>query len=148
MGDLDDGRALSVEFLEKLHDLLRLAGVEVAGRFVGQDELWLGDDRARDRDELLLAAGELARVEIFFSDDRETIKGIGDKSGAFRFAVTSIREGNVEIFVDGQVVEQVVVLKNEPNLLVAQGGAFLRLEAMDGGLVEVIFACQAEVVHA
>ena len=34
--------------------------VEVAGRLVGEEQRRLGDDRARDRDALLLAAGELA----------------------------------------------------------------------------------------
>jgi hypothetical protein len=41
----------------------------------------------------LLAAGELARVKVFFADDREAIEGIGDKRGAFRFAVASIGRG-------------------------------------------------------
>ena len=111
--------------------------MEVAGRLVGQDELRLGDDRARDADELLLSTGELARVEIFFPDDREAIEGVGDKRGAFGFAVTAIGKGNVEILVNGQVVEQVVVLKNETDLLVAQRGALFWLQPMDGGFVEV-----------
>ena len=37
------------------------AAVEVAGRLVGQQHGRVGDDRARDRDALLLAAGELVR---------------------------------------------------------------------------------------
>ena len=33
--------------------------VEVAGRLVGEDQRRVGDERARDRDPLLLTAGEL-----------------------------------------------------------------------------------------
>jgi hypothetical protein len=91
--------------LKELHDFLRLAGVQVAGWFVGQDELRFGNDRARDADQLLLPPGELPRVEIFFSDDREAIEGIGDKRGTFRFAVTSIRERDVEVLVNRQIIE-------------------------------------------
>src|SRR5438128_925327 len=42
--DLDDGRAGGVEPLEELHDLAPLAGMEVARRLVGEDELWAVDD--------------------------------------------------------------------------------------------------------
>ena len=138
----------AVEFLKKLHDFLGLAGMEVAGRLVGQDQFRLGDDRAGDADELLLAAGELARIEILFPDDGETIERVGDQRGAFRFAVMPIGKRDVEILVNRQVIEQVVVLKNETDLLVAQRGALFRLQAMDGGFIEVIFAGPAEVVHA
>ncbi len=37
------------------------AGIEIAGRLVGQQQAGLVDQRARDRDALLLAAGELPR---------------------------------------------------------------------------------------
>ena len=118
--------------------------MEVAGRLVGQNEFRFGDDRARDADQLLLAAGELARVKILFPDDREAIEGIGDERGAFRFAVAPIGERDVEVLVNRQVIEQIVVLENETDLLVAQGGALFWLEAMDGGFVEEIFAGPAE----
>ena len=133
---------------EELHDFLGLAGMEVAGRFVGQDEFWFGDDCACDADQLLLAAGELARVKVLFADDREAIEGIGDERGAFRFAVASIGERDVEVLVNRQVIEQIVVLENETDLLVTQGGALFWFEAMDGGFIEVIFAGPTEVVHA
>src|SRR5260221_592150 len=40
----------------------RCAGVEVSGRLVGEEDGGIGDECARDRDALLLAAGELRRV--------------------------------------------------------------------------------------
>jgi hypothetical protein len=42
------------------HDL-RILGIEIAGRLVGQHQLRLADQRARDRDTLQLARRELAR---------------------------------------------------------------------------------------
>ena len=48
-----------VQAVEDRHHLLRGGRVEVAGRLVGEDHGRVGDERARDRDPLLLAAGEL-----------------------------------------------------------------------------------------
>jgi hypothetical protein len=56
MRDLHDRGAFAVELLEELHDFLALVGVQVAGRLVREDQLRIGDDGARDADELLLAA--------------------------------------------------------------------------------------------
>ena len=55
------------------HDLLGGLRVEVAGRLVGEHELGLVDQRAGDRDALLLAARELARLVVLAAgqpDDR------------------------------------------------------------------------------
>ncbi len=60
--DDDDGDALlAIELRQRLHDLVRGAGIEVAGRLVGEQQAGRVDQRARDRDALLLAARELAR---------------------------------------------------------------------------------------
>src|SRR5262245_59906593 len=59
VGDQDDGNALSIQRLKQLHEFLTGAAVEVARRFVGQDELRFVDQGTRDGDTLLLAAGEL-----------------------------------------------------------------------------------------
>src|SRR5687768_5398343 len=65
VGDLYDRRALAVQIAKEAHDLFALRRVQVARGLVGQKELGPGDDRARDGDELLLAARELAGVEVF-----------------------------------------------------------------------------------
>src|SRR5207237_10548736 len=53
-----------------------------------------------------------------------------------------------EIFVDRQTVEQITLLQNKTDLLVAQRRALFRLQMMDGRLVEKIFAIPAVVVHS
>ena len=63
--DHDDRLAeLAVQPVEQAQDLLAGRAVEVAGRLVGDDQRRVGDDRARDRDALLLAAGELVRIVV------------------------------------------------------------------------------------
>ena len=58
----DDHRdAAAVQLLQQRHDLEARRGVERAGRLVGENQLGVVDQRARDGDALLLAAGELRR---------------------------------------------------------------------------------------
>ena len=61
MRDHDDGLAvLAVQLLQQAEHLLGGLAVEVAGRLVADQQRRVGDDRAGDRDALLLAAGQLA----------------------------------------------------------------------------------------
>src|SRR5918995_2072295 len=55
-GDLE----LAVQAGEQVHDHLAAAGVEVAGRLIGEHHARRAHQRAGDRHPLLLAAGELA----------------------------------------------------------------------------------------
>ena len=57
----DDGGAFGIEFLEELHDLPSILGVEVTCRFIGEYELWTCHHGTGDGHALLLASGELLR---------------------------------------------------------------------------------------
>src|SRR4249919_1083138 len=63
--DHDDGDAVLIELLENGHDLDACAAVEIAGRFIRQQYLRIIDQRARNRDALLLTAGKLTRKMVF-----------------------------------------------------------------------------------
>src|SRR6266513_234289 len=68
----DDGHAgLSIDLLKNAHDLHAGARIESAGRFVGQDDPRIVDQRPRDSDSLLLAAGQLARMMILPSSESD-----------------------------------------------------------------------------
>ena len=55
MGHHDDGGAFAVQLGQQLHHFLAVGGVEIAGGFVGQDQLGPGHHGAGDGDALLLA---------------------------------------------------------------------------------------------
>jgi hypothetical protein len=130
MRDLDDRGALGVELLEQLHDLLALARVEIAGGFVGQDELGARHDGARDSHELLLAAGELVGEELLLRHDLEPIERVGDDGLTLRLLHVPIRQRDVEVLLHGEAVNQVVLLEHEADVLLVQLVALL-----DGELV-------------
>jgi hypothetical protein len=64
MSHEEDGLPLSVQPPEELEHLGGRDRVEVAGRLVADDQLGVGGERPRDRDALLLAAGELGREVV------------------------------------------------------------------------------------
>ena len=64
VGDQHDRDAVAGERAEQRHHLVAGARIEVAGRLVGQHQARLVDQRARDRDPLLLPAGELAGMVV------------------------------------------------------------------------------------
>ena len=55
---------LVVDSLQELQNLLACLIVEIAGRFVRNDERWTGDDGPRNSDTLLLASGHLPGIVI------------------------------------------------------------------------------------
>ena len=51
-----------VKVRDQLHDLLAVLRIEVSRGFVGEQDLWIANHRARNRDALLLATRELDRA--------------------------------------------------------------------------------------
>src|ERR1051326_7146653 len=102
--------------------------MQIARRFVRQDKRRVCDHRARVPHGLLLAAGELARIQVLFSDDVKLIERVADDRVAPGFVYVPIGERDVEVLVNGQIVEEMISLENEADLLVPERGAFLRLE--------------------
>ena len=110
----------------------RGAAVEGAGRLVGEDEARLVDERARDRDALLLAAGELRRAMM---------RAIGEAdAGERRHAPCSRRVRAVDAGIDHRQLDiaervgarqQVELLEDEADLAVAQGGEAVGAQRLD-----------------
>src|SRR5204862_166901 len=62
--DEDDRDALTVQLLQEDENVDAGPRVEVPRRLVGQQHRGVVDERARDRDTLLLSSGELARMMV------------------------------------------------------------------------------------
>lgn len=54
-----------LQLIKQTHDFFGGAGIQIAGRLVGDDQGWVGDDGAGNADALLLPAGELAGPMLF-----------------------------------------------------------------------------------
>ena len=67
-----------VDLLEEAEDVDRELRVEVAGGLVGEDERRLADDRARDRDALLLAARQDGRGVLAAPREPDALERLAD----------------------------------------------------------------------
>ena len=72
--DHDDRDAVLVELLKNRHDLDAGAAVEIPGRFIRQQHLRIIDQRARNRDALLLTAGKLTRKMVLTTREPDRCK--------------------------------------------------------------------------
>ncbi len=54
-----------IELFQKIKDFAGRGAVEVSGRLIGNEQVGVGDDGTSNRNSLLLAAGELARIVVF-----------------------------------------------------------------------------------
>src|SRR5438067_11659277 len=122
--------------------------MQIASWLIRQQQSRRGYDGAGYSNELLLATRKLPRIQIFFADDLKTIERVGHEGGAFALTIMPIRKRNIEVLVNRQIVEQMILLKNESDLFVSQTGALLRFQMMHCGLIEKIFACASVIVHA
>src|SRR6185436_3354808 len=128
--DDDDRRAeAGVQVADQRKNLLAGARVEVAGRFVGEQDRRIDRQRARDRDALPLAAGELVgqmMQAVFELDQREQL------ARAFvdllpRPAAQVQRQPHV--LQRAQRRQQVEELEDEADLVAADAGQLVVAEA-------------------
>jgi hypothetical protein len=148
VGDLNDGGASFIEFSEELHDFFALRGVEIAGGLIGQNEFGILDDRAGDTDQLLLAAGKLAGEKIFFGNDVEAVESVADKAGAFFLGDIFVGERDFEVFVDGEIVDEMVGLEDETDVVFVEFVALLVVDFVNGLIEEIVFAGPGTIEHA
>ncbi len=119
------GHALAArEFIERLEHELRRVGIEIPGRLVGQHDRRLIDQRARDGDALLLAAGELRGLVVNAVLEAER----NEQALRLRACAAPMRAGDHRR--QGHVVERIELgqemmkLVDETDLRAAQLGAF------------------------
>src|SRR5439155_9013365 len=106
------------------------------------------DDGTRHGDELLLAAGELPREQVFLRDDPEPVERVGHERLALALLDVAIGQRDVQVLRDGEVVEQVVLLKHKPHVLLVERDPVPGLHLVHGVIEEAILAGPVGVEHA
>ena len=91
-------------------------------------------------DELLLPSGELAGIQIFLRHDLEAIESVGDQALPLTARNVFIRKRQVDVFLNGEVVEQVIALEDHSDILLRQFAPLLAFQLVDGLLAEPVFA--------
>src|SRR6478752_2811444 len=110
------GRAGAVDAFEQAHDALAGVGVEVAGRLVGQQHQRPVDERAGNRDPLLLTAGQLMWMSVGLAIEPDQVDHLwhGALDRPLRFVDHFQRERHV--VVDRLLRQQPEVLEHATDL--------------------------------
>src|SRR5205085_504099 len=111
--DHHDGLAEVVEALKDRKDLRARSRVQVSRRLVREDHRRVVQERARDRDALLLTAGELARAVVDPVAEADLLER-SERALAPLFAVAAVEERQLDVLDRVQSREQVVGLRDAP----------------------------------
>jgi hypothetical protein len=111
---------LGVEALEHAHDFGTGAGVEVAGRLVGQQQCRPPDQCSCDRDPLLLATGELDRMVVEPMPESDRLQGRHREPSALSPAKAAVDQRQCHVVDRVGAGEQLERLEHEADPLVAQ----------------------------
>ena len=122
---------LAVERDDQQSMISRLrARVEVAGRLVGEQHRRPRDDRARDRDALLLSAGQLGRRMVLPSAPaRPTRAPRARLRGASARWLAAIEQRQLDVLERGGARQQVEALEDEAEIVPAQQRALVARQA-------------------
>ena len=120
MRDHND-EAVAGHVAQQVHDLHAGCGVEGTGRFVGQQNLGVVDEGARDGDTLHLAARHLRVLLVDVVLQADAFKGIEGALAALGAGDTGQGEGQLDVGQDTLVWDQVVGLEDEAYAVVAVG---------------------------
>ena len=107
---------LVVDLEEELHDLPAGGRVEVAGRLVGDDQSRLVNERAGDRDALLLATGELTGVLLELAGEAHGLQRLGAPAADLPAGLAQHSQREGDVLVDGQPRKELEVLEDEADL--------------------------------
>ncbi len=145
VGDHDDGRSFLVHPGKKVHDPGSGHRIEVAGRFVAEEEVGVVDECPGNGDPLLLAAGELARlvgIKPLFKPDRckhleRPLPGV---------ALPAPEDHRVLDVLDRREErDQVEVLEDEPDVIPPQQGQLVVVHDADPRAADVYVAGSRDV---
>ena len=128
VGDDHEGRAVLVELVEQAEDDLLVGFVQVAGGFVGQQQLGVVDEGAGHAHALLLAAGELARQVGGAVGEADAVEGL---EGFLLVGHRVVVLGNHDVLEGGEVADEVELLEDEADGTAAHLGEFVGGEVGD-----------------
>src|ERR687890_1179775 len=115
VGDHHDCRTGPVDPVQQAHDLDRRVGVEVSRRLVRQQDQRPVDERAGDRDTLLLTAGELVRVPVLLAAETDELEHLGDDPAGHGLGLADHLEGEGHVLVRRAVGQQPEILEHTPD---------------------------------
>ena len=149
VGHHDDGHPLlPVQLVEQLHDLVAGLFIEVAGRFVGQDESRIVRQRPRDRDALAFAARKLRRPVAEPVTEPDPLGKLERPLAPDPPRHPAVDHRNLDVLLHRKVREQIEALKDEADLPVPDRCLLHIRKLADLDILEEVLSAGRHVEHA
>jgi hypothetical protein len=141
MGHEDNRRAiLASRSHEQFHHEFARQRVQRSGRFIGEQDLRVRDEPAREGDALSLPSGELSRATLFESLNAETREPLSRALEGFVSSKTSEQERQRDVFLCSQLWHQLPELEDETESVSSQRTALRVIESVDALTRKVNFS--------
>src|SRR5712664_623379 len=138
--DHADGGAVAVQVAEQLHDRFAVFGVQVSGGLVGHQDEGIADQSAGHSDTLLLTSRELRGIVAQAVGHADALESILHFLLALAGAGSAIGERELDVFIHGEIADQVEGLKDEADLAIANARALADGELGNGLAVQLVDA--------
>jgi hypothetical protein len=152
VGNEDDGDSLlAIERAERFHDLVRGSRIEIAGRLIGEKKARCIDQRAGNRDALLLAAGELAgRIALALPQAEKVQRRARplDAHGAALRPRRGVIERQADILDGAGAGQEIEALENKAEPFAADAGEVRFAQRRDIDALQEIMAAGRQVEAA
>ena len=106
--------------------------MQIAGRLVGQQQRRFVNDSPRNANQLLLSAGKLVGIQVLLGDNLKMVERFGHHALPLTAWDVLVRQRQVDVFLHGQVVEQVIALEDHSDVALGQLGAIFALHQVHG----------------
>jgi hypothetical protein len=110
-----DGDTKLIDLPEQLHDLPADERIKVSGRFIGNEQLRVPNDGARDRSTLLLAARERVRVSLGERSETNNPKGALNSSVNLFARRAGDFQRECGVLANGAPLEKAEILEDHAN---------------------------------
>jgi len=107
-----------------IHDHFARLPIEIACRFIGQNDLRATDQCAGDADPLFLPARQLRRTMLHSPAKPHPLQGLVGQIGPLFLGYSAVDEGHHDIFQSGQRPVEMEALKDKSNDLITVLGEF------------------------
>src|SRR6266850_1590206 len=118
VGDYHDRLAMfAVQYLQQAQDFVGGLAIQIPGRLVADEQLWVGHQRARDRDTLFLTSGQFPWLVLGTIGKPHDLQGNRDILLALRRGELGQQQRQFDIALRAQHRHQVVELEHEADVV-------------------------------
>jgi hypothetical protein len=140
-----DGRAVGMQLGEHLHEGFAALRIQVAGRFVREQDGRPAGNRARDGDELLVAARQRTGALLRSRCQSDSRQRLVNPRLPRRAVDAAHRQRILDVLVHRQVGDQVEALKDEADVEIADPRPLRRRQSIGGPSIQPVAAARRRI---